>query len=52
MDNLTDTINNITIQLEDAILEQEWDMVKEVVDELNGLYEQLDRQSTNYLDDY
>lgn len=48
MTNLTETIGNLYNSLEDAIEEQDWDVVQQVTTELSELYEELDRLEYNY----
>jgi len=43
MENLTQTIGSLTSLLEDAIEEQEWDLVNTVAERLSTLYDEMDR---------
>ena len=43
MENLTELIGNLCSLLEDAIEEQEWDLVNTVAERLSTLYEEMDR---------
>lgn len=52
MEDLTHTISRLVSLLEDAIEEQDWDNVTTVANELDELYEELDKSSTNFLNDY
>lgn len=48
MDDLTHTISRLVTLLEDAIEETNWELVTTVSEELDELYEQLDKQSYQY----
>ena len=52
MNELTETVSRLVTLLEDAVEERDWDIVFEVSNELNELYEELDKQSHNFLDNY
>lgn len=48
MKNLTETIGQLCNLLEDAIEEQDWDIVTRVTTQLSDLYDELDRSEYNY----
>ena len=48
MEDLTHTISRLVTLLEDAIEETNWELVTTVSEELDELYEQLDKQSYQY----
>jgi len=48
MENLTETIGGLCTALEDAIEEQDWDLVQDVSNKLNDLYEELDKSEYTY----
>jgi hypothetical protein len=52
MSNLSEEIGRIVNQLEDAIEEQDWTIVQTMIDELDEIYNQLDRQENGYNIDY
>ena len=52
MSNLSEEIGRIINQLEDAIEEQDWTIVQTMIDELDEIYNQLDRQENGYSIDY
>lgn len=52
MKNLTENIGRITNILEDAIEEQDWELVKKMAEELDDIYEQLDKQDSSFGYDY
>ena len=52
MEDLTYTISRLCTLLEDAIEELDWDRVTVVAKELDELYEELDKSSSNYLEQY
>lgn len=52
MSNLSEEIGRIVNQLEDAIEEQDWTIVQTMIDELDEIYNQLDRQESGYDIDY
>ena len=52
MEDLTYTISRLCTLLEDAIEETNWELVTTVSEELNELYEELDKSSSNFLNDY
>ena len=52
MSNLSEEIGRIINQLEDAIEEQDWTIVQTMIDELDEIYNQLDRQENGYNIDY
>lgn len=52
MSNLSEEIGRIVNQLEDAIEEQDWTIVQTMIDELDEIYNQLDRQESGYNIDY
>jgi RNA binding exosome subunit len=48
MQNLSEEIGRITNILEDAIEEKDWTMVQNMIDALDVLYVDLDKQSSEY----
>lgn len=52
MTNLSEEIGRICNVLEDAIEEQDWNLVKKMTEELDNIYEQLDRQENGFGYDY
>ena len=52
MANLSEEIGRICNILEDAVEEQDWKLVQKMIDELDSLYERLDRQENGYDYDY
>jgi len=52
MANLSEEIGRICNILEDAIEEQDWNLVKKMTEELDGIYERLDRQESGFGYDY
>ena len=52
MSNLSEEIGRIITQLEDAKEEQDWNLVDEIISELDDIYNQLDRQENGYNEEY
>ena len=52
MSNLSEEIGRIINQLEDAVEEQDWTIVQTMIDELDEIYNQLDRQENGYNEEY
>lgn len=52
MANLSQEIGRICNILEDAVEEQDWRLVQKMIDELDIIYQQLDRQENGYEFDY
>ena len=52
MGNLSEEIGRIINQLEDAVEEQDWTIVQTMIDELDEIYNQLDRQENGYNEEY
>lgn len=52
MANLSQEIGRICNILEDAVEEQDWRLVQKMIDELDVIYQQLDRQENGYEFDY
>lgn len=52
MEDLTYTISRLVTLLEDAIEEQDWDRVNTVAVEMDDLYNELDKQSSSFIDNY
>lgn len=52
MTNLSEEIGRICNLLEDAIEEQDWNLVKKTTEELDDIYEKLDRQENGFGYDY
>ena len=52
MGNLSEEIGRICNILEDAIEEQDWNLVKNMTEELDDIYEKLDKQESGFEYDY
>ena len=52
MSNLSEEIGRIINQLEDAVEEQDWAIVQSMIEDLDEIYNQLDRQESGYGVDY
>ena len=52
MANLAEEIGRITNILEDAVEEQDWNLVKKMIDDLDDIYNRLDRQDSGYGEEY
>lgn len=52
MGNLSEEIGRICNILEDAIEEQDWNLVKKMTEELDDIYEKLDKQESGFDYDY
>ena len=52
MAQLSEDIGRIVNILEDAVEEQDWGLVKKMIDDLDEIYNQLDRQESGYDIDY
>jgi hypothetical protein len=52
MGNLSEEIGRIINQLEDAVEEQDWTIVQTMIEDLDEIYNQLDRQESGYGVDY
>ena len=52
MAQLSEEIGRIVNILEDAHEEQDWGLVKKMIDDLDEIYNQLDRQESGYNIDY
>ena len=52
MGNLSEEIGRITNILEDAVEEQDWSLVKKMIDSLDSVYEKLDREENGFGYDY
>lgn len=50
MAHLTEEIGRICNLLEDAYEEQDWKIVKKMIDALDKLYDDLDRADTAFMD--
>ena len=50
--NISEEVGRITNILEDAVEEKDWDSVKKCVEDLDTLYNQLDRQESGFDYDY
>lgn len=48
MKNLNEEIGRICNLLEDAIEEQDWNLVKKMTEALDDVYESLERQESGY----
>tara|TARA_A200000159_G_C7268157_1_gene316023 strand:+ start:336 stop:497 length:162 start_codon:yes stop_codon:yes gene_type:complete len=52
MANLSEEIQRILINLEDARDEMDWDMVSNTINELERIYDDLDRQENGFEFEY
>ena len=52
MTQLSEEIGRIVNILEDAIEEQDWNLVKKMINELDDIYERLDKQENGFDYDY
>lgn len=52
MGNLSEEIGRIVNILEDAIEEKDWNLVKKMTEELDDIYEKLDKQENGFDYDY
>ena len=52
MGNLSEEIGRIVNRLEDAVEEQDWTIVQNMIDDLDDIYNRLDRQESGYNIDY
>lgn len=52
MGNLSEEIGRIVNILEDAIEEKDWNLVKKMTEELDDIYEKLDKQESGFDYDY
>lgn len=52
MTNLSEEIGKICNYLEDAVDDQDWNLVKKMIKELDALYERLDREESGFDMDY
>lgn len=48
MEDILDSIANITSLIEDAISDGEWELVRDAKNELDELYEEIDKNSYKY----
>jgi lipopolysaccharide biosynthesis regulator YciM len=54
MANLSEEVGRICNILEDSVEEQDWNLVKKMIEDLNDVYERLDREENgnNFIQDY
>jgi hypothetical protein len=52
MGKLTEELGRILNLLEDAVEEQDWSLVKKMIDDLDNIYEQLEKQESGFDYDY
>jgi len=52
MGQLSEEIGRICNILEDACEEQDWNLVKKMIEDLDDIYNQLDKQESGYNEDY
>jgi len=52
MTSLAEDIKRITISLEEAISEKDWTIVEGLIEELDDVYMELDRQESGFENDY
>ena len=48
MEDILDSIANIISLIDDAIIDREWELVRDAKQELDELYEELDKNSYKY----
>ena len=52
MGNLAEEIGRICNLLEDAIEEKDWNLVQKMSEDLDDIYNQLDRQDSGFTQEY
>jgi lipopolysaccharide biosynthesis regulator YciM len=52
MGKLTEELGRILNLLEDAVEEQDWALVKKMIEDLDSIYEQLEKQESGFNYDY
>ena len=52
MGKLTEELGRILNLLEDAVEEQDWALVKKMIEDLDNIYEQLEKQESGFNYDY
>ena len=52
MATLAEEIGRITNILEDSVEEQDWNLVKNMIDDLDDIYNRLDREDSGYNQEY
>ena len=52
MGKLTEELGRILNLLEDAVEEQDWSLVKKMIEDLDDIYEQLEKQESGFNYDY
>jgi len=52
MANLSEEIGRICNILEDSVEEQDWSLVKKMIEDLDNIYEQLEKQESGFNYDY
>lgn len=52
MTQLSEEVGRIVNILEDAVEEQDWNLVKKMINELDDIYERLDKQENGFDYDY
>jgi len=52
MGKLTEELGRILNLLEDAVEEQDWALVKKMIEDLDDIYEQLEKQESGFDYDY
>ena len=52
MGKLTEELGRILNLLEDAVEEQDWSLVKKMIEDLDDIYEQLEKQEAGFDYDY
>jgi|SaaInlV_125m_DNA_1040241.scaffolds.fasta_scaffold197506_1 hypothetical protein len=52
MENVSEEIQLILSNLEDARSEQDWDLVGECINDLESIYDILDRQENGFTQEY
>jgi len=52
MDEILEKIDNLCTLLEDSYEEKDWERVSSVIEQLNELYEDIDRSTSGFGEDY
>ncbi len=52
MTSLAEDIKGITISLEEALSEKDWSVVEQLIEDLDNVYMELDRQESGFENEY
>jgi hypothetical protein len=52
MESLAEEIKRVSINLEDAVSEKDWTLVEKIIEALDDIYLELDRQESGFDYDY